>query len=218
MLGDHIAEESADFGALARLFGTWDDYSRNIRGIMERRLSHLQRVDETLFHMVERAIEEIPKHPTLCLAALSQIEDRAFGLIWKWECDDEGALPSSVISDWSAMPKNQRHWLVDEMMSADEAGTPGAWKIPQDRAKQLALLQFLTGSDRNYDRALGRYATKDSYVLLNAIHSFRNRTQHDAGQPIPLGVAVSALMLCIELLACNQLLAIFTTISKTAKR
>lgn len=126
MLGDHIAGESADFGALARLFGTWDDYTRNIRGIMERRLSHLQRVDETLFHMVERAIEEIPAHPSLCLAALSQIEDRAFSLIWKSECDDEGALPSPVISKWSAMPKNQRHRLVDEMMSADEAGSPGA--------------------------------------------------------------------------------------------
>lgn len=202
MLGDHIAGESADFGALARLFGTWHEYTCNIRGIMERRLSHLERVDETLFHMVERAIEEIPDHPSLCLAALSQIEDRAFGLIWKWECDDEGALPPLVISHWSSMPKSQRHRLIDEMICADESGSPNAWRIPQDRAKQLALLQFLTGSDRNYDRPLGRYAQKDTYYLLHAIHGFRNRTEHDAGQPIHIGVAVSAIMLCVELLGC----------------
>ena len=37
---------------------------------------------------------------------------------------------------------------------------------------------------------------------LDAIHQFRNRSEHAEGQSIHAGVAVSALLLCIELLSC----------------
>lgn len=46
--------------------------------------------------------------------------------------------------------------------------------------------------------------SKDTYVLLNAIHQFRNRSEHAEGQLIHAGVAVSALLLCIELLSCLE--------------
>jgi hypothetical protein len=46
------------------------------------------------------------------------------------------------------------------------------------------------------------YFRKDTYALLNALHGFRNFIEHTGGQVIPLGVAVSALMLSVELLAC----------------
>ncbi|HAH46423.1 MAG TPA: hypothetical protein DCM07_16520 [Planctomycetaceae bacterium] len=46
--------------------------------------------------------------------------------------------------------------------------------------------------------------SKDTYVLLNAIHQFRNRSEHAEGQSIHEGVAVSALLLCIELLSCLE--------------
>jgi len=202
MIQSHIGGTSREFGAVARLFGTWEAYCANIRGIMERRLSQIPRIDESLFHMVERAVEDVPNHPESCLAALSQIEDRALDLVWKWECDCDGDLPTEVIADWSTMPETQQNRTVSEMMKSDEAGRTHAWHVPPDRAKQLALLQFLTGSHQVYNRSLARYAGKDTYVLLNALHSFRNRSQHAGGQKIPLGVAISAVMLCVELLAC----------------
>lgn len=87
-------------------------------------------------------------------------------------------------------------------MDADEAGRPNAWRLPADRTKQLALLQFLTGSHQTYSRSLSKYFRKDTYALLNALHGFRNFIEHTGGQVIPLGVAVSALMLSVELLAC----------------
>jgi len=202
MLIDHIGGEAPDNSALARLFGKWEDYSKNIRGILERRLAQIDKFDADLFRLVERAIEDIPSFPGPALGLLSQIEDRAFHLIWSHECDEDRQLPTSVITDWSGVQKSQRSRIVEEMMDADEAGRPNAWRLPADRTKQLALLQFLTGSHQTYSRSLSKYFRKDTYALLNALHGFRNFIEHTGGQVIPLGVAVSALMLSVELLAC----------------
>ncbi len=43
-----------------------------------------------------------------------------------------------------------------------------------------------------------------NYVLPNAVLSIRNRTEHTDGQQIPVGVATSMLLLCIELLSCRS--------------
>ena len=77
------------------------------------------------------------------------------------------------------------------------------WSLPQDRYKQLAILQRLTGSKIGFDPK-SKHVSKDTYVLLNAIHLFRNRREHADGQSIHEGVAVSALLLCIELLSCLE--------------
>ena len=77
----------------------------------------------------------------------------------------------------------------------------GSIAVPPDRPKQLGLLQVLTGSTMHVD-AKAKHVSKDAYVLLNAIHQFRNRSEHADGQVIDVGVAVSALLLCIELLGC----------------
>ena len=90
------------------------------------------------------------------------------------------------------------------MLLADENGQENAWSVPADRANQIALLQILTGSHQTYNKPVAAKVSKDSYTLINAIHSFRNRSQHASGQAIHLGVAVSAIMLCVELLACLQ--------------
>jgi hypothetical protein len=220
MLIDYIEEEGPEFGALARLFGSWEDYSKNIRGILERRLSHIERFDGTLFHMVERAIEDIPQHPGVSLASLSQIEDRALELIWEWECDADGFLPNRVIADWSEIAirlgTKRRNQTLAEMMDADVAGHSDAYRIPTERYKQLALLQLLTGSHQDYNKSLARHVTKDAYALLNALHSFRNRSEHKGGQDVPIGTAISALMVCIEMLACMQDKAVPAALKKDA--
>lgn len=202
MLIEHIDGEAPEYSALARLFGKWEDYSKNIRGILERRLAQIDRFDADLFRLVERAIEDIPSYPGAALGLLSQIEDRAFNLIWRYECNSDSELPISVITDWSGIPKSQHNRIVLEMMEADEAGRPSPWRVPADRTKQLALLQFLTGSHQAYSRSLSKHFRKDAYAILNALHGFRNLIEHTGGQVIPVGVAVSALMLSVELLAC----------------
>jgi hypothetical protein len=197
LMEKHVGAADPEFGALARLFGTWDGYAGNIRGILERRISQIDRFDESLFHMVERAIEDIPDHPNTCLNSLTHIEDLALDLVWKRELGDDRILPAGVVSYWTQSPRD-RHRFVAEMMKTDN------WEVPGDRGPQLALLQLLTGSHQDFTQPKAKFTSKDTYVLLNAIHSFRNRSQHASGQAIHLGVAVSAVMLCVELLACLQ--------------
>lgn len=73
--------------------------------------------------------------------------------------------------------------------------------LPEDRLRQVRLLQLLTGSKAGFESRAKR-ASKDTCVLLNAIHSFRNRSEHSSGQPTHAGVAVAALFICLELLSC----------------
>ena len=197
LMEKHVGAADPEFGALARLFGNWEGYAENIRGILERRISHIDRFDEALFHMVERAIEDIPAHPDTCLNSLTHIEDLALDLVWKRELGGDRTLPAGVLSYWTQSPRD-RHRLVAEMMKTDN------WEVPGDRGPQLALLQLFTGSHQDFTQPKARFTSKDTYVLLIAIHSFRNRSQHGSGQTIHLGVAVSAIMLCVELLACLQ--------------
>ncbi len=83
------------------------------------------------------------------------------------------------------------------MMKADD------WNLSRDRFEQLAILQRLTGS-KMYFAPKSKSDSKDTYVLQNVIHQFRNRSEHAEGQSIHEGVAVFALLRCIELMSCLQ--------------
>ncbi|SPD72607.1 hypothetical protein PITCH_A140087 [uncultured Desulfobacterium sp.] len=76
-----------------------------------------------------------------------------------------------------------------------------SWVIPLERGPQLGLLQLLTGSMFGFE-SKAKVTSKDSYALINAIHCYRNRTEHSDGQGIHLGIAVAAIITCVELLAC----------------
>jgi hypothetical protein len=77
------------------------------------------------------------------------------------------------------------------------------WDVSADPLDQIRLLGLLTGSHRNFD-ARAKATSKDTYVLIDAIHNFRNRAQHPDGQSIHAGVAVAAIIACLELLACLE--------------
>jgi len=104
-------------------------------------------------------------------------------------------VPADVIAYWTVEPRKQDN-LVKGMMDAD------TWKVsPEDRLQQVKLLQLLTGSKNGFESRSKR-VSKDTYVLINAIHSFRNRNEHSSGQPMHEGVAVAAMVICLELLSC----------------
>ncbi|WP_153306910.1 hypothetical protein [Desulfonatronum thioautotrophicum] len=48
--------------------------------------------------------------------------------------------------------------------------------------------------DENFEASVVLDSFGDTYVLLAALHNFRNRAEHPDGQSIHLGVAVAALM------------------------
>jgi hypothetical protein len=199
LLQDQVIGANPETGALSRMFGTREVYESNIRGILERRLAQTDRFDDRLFHLVENSLRELPNHPDLCLANLSHIEDQAFEVIWSKEVGPGRTIPQAWITYWTSHEKKNLPKPIQDMIARDE------WEIKNDRGPQLAILQLVTGSHQVVTDCLATFATKDAYVLINAIHCFRNRSEHSGGQSIPLGVAVAGLSLCIELIGCLNL-------------
>lgn len=193
MLQGYIQGAGQDAGSMARLFGSWDDYQANIRSLLERRLTHISRFDDRLHRLVARAIEDIPDFPDDCLNNLTSIEERALDLIWQREFGESRVIPQEILDYWDQVDPFGK---IVQRIKEQQGNT-----VPGDRGLQCGILQLLTGSRIKFD-ARARYATKDTYVLINAIHSFRNRDQHPGGQAMHVGVAVAAIMSCLELLAC----------------
>lgn len=96
----------------------------------------------------------------------------------------------------SEHPRNG-HKLIDNMMQSN------CWDVPADPLDQIRLMGLLTGSHRNFD-SKAKATSKDTYVLIDAVHNFPNRAQHRDGQSIHLAVAVAAIMTCLQLLACLE--------------
>jgi len=193
MLQVYLRDTRPDAGGMVRLFGSWNDYQDNIRGLLERRLAHISRFDERLYRLVARAIEDIPNFPDDCLNNLTSIEERALDLIWQREFGESKVIPQEILDYWEEVDPSGK--IVQRIKEQDMNSIPG------DRGLQCGILQLLTGSRHKYE-SRAKYATKDTYILINAIHSFRNRDQHPDGQTMHLGVAVAAIMCCLELLAC----------------
>lgn len=196
MLGHYVQGLKASVGSLGRLFGSWECYQDNIRGLLERRLAHISRFDDRLYHLVERSLDDIPRYPDDCLNNLTGIRDRALELIWQREFGTSRRVPSDVVAYWTLSPRS-RHKQVQGMMDSN------SWDVPSEPLDQIRLLSLLTGSYRGFE-SKAKAVSKDAYILIDALHNFRNRTQHPDGQAIHFGVAVAALMACLELLACLE--------------
>ena len=178
---------------MARLFGTWESYRSNIRSLLERRLAQTSHCDGLLVHLVSRVIEDIPEYPDQCLNNLTSIEERALDLIWKSEFGQSKIISPEIIGYWNKANPGDK---ILQRLNLQIGST-----VPLDRTLQCGLLQLLTGSKLGFD-SKAQHISKDTYVLVNAIHSFRNRGQHADGQSMHLGVAVAAVIICVELLAC----------------
>lgn len=196
LLQQHIQDASGQDGGIKRSFGMPDDYEANIRELLEIRLSQIQRpVNNRLHRLVKQSISHLPSDPDDCLNNLTRIEELSLDVVWQFEAT-AGSLPAEVISAWTTFPCDRDRTVKDRMENND-------WRIPTDRLQQILILERLTGSRKDFT-PLAKKISKDTYVLLNAIHSFRNRTEHTDGQQMPVGVAASALLLCVELLSCLE--------------
>lgn len=196
MFQQHVQGSKPDTSTLERMFGTWDTYRNEIRSILELRIKQIRTVNARLHRLVTRCLDDIPDYPDDCLNNLTSIEEVALDAVWQHELDDDGKVPAAVISYWTQSPRDSDN-IIKPMMDAND------WGLPRDRYKQLAILQRLTGSKMHFDPK-SKSISKDTYVLLNAIHMFRNRSEHAEGQSIHEGVVVSALLLCVELLSCLE--------------
>jgi hypothetical protein len=194
MVQTHVRDILPDAGTLRRLFGTWESYRNQIRNILQFRLGQIPIVNNRLRRLVERSIEDIPDFADDCLNSLTNIEEIALDVIWENEFGAHKRLPTDLVAYWTVAPRAEDS-LVSRLMDTDN------WRVPSDRLDQVRLLQLLTGSKSGFD-ARAKKVSKSTYVLINAIHSFRNRSEHADGQSLHLGVAVAAIVTCVELLDC----------------
>jgi hypothetical protein len=192
----HVLGAKPDTGTLERMFGSWEAYKNEIRTLLELRIKQIRVVNLRLHKLVSQCVGDIPDYPDDCLNNLTRIEELALDIIWQYEFGGAQTIPPHLVSYWTQHPRDSDKIIKKRMEDND-------WELPRDRLKQLVILQRLTGSAPDFE-AKAKSVSKDTYVLLNAIHQFRNRTEHADGQPIFVGVAVSALLLCIELLSCLE--------------
>lgn len=184
MLARYLEEQPHEGGTLMRLFGTEDGFKRNFKGVLERRIGHLSGIDSALKRYLERGTEDLPDHPDVFLSNVRGIVNQAFELIWKAE------VPNKLIpSQWMAIWKQNNERRVDEWETTFPQGV-----------HRVRLLNLITGTDRSVPCA--RHVTKETYVLMNAIHGFGDFGQHLEGNRVDLGTAYAVLNLCIELAAC----------------
>jgi hypothetical protein len=135
---NHVAASENTDNSMARLFGDENAYFDNIRGLLERRLRHIHKIDPKRKHLVELAIAEIPDHPDTCLNNLSHIGDSVLNLIWKAEFGDELKLPEGIWMSWRHLDnKNKNVQRLEEYKDR---------RIPEDRLLQVGMLQLITGS------------------------------------------------------------------------
>ncbi|MBF0185549.1 MAG: hypothetical protein HQM06_14345 [Magnetococcales bacterium] len=179
LLERHISSQGEDAGSMVRLFGGWQDYRANIRGVLQRRLNQISNIDDRLKRLIERSIEDIPDFPGECLANMRGIADRALDLIWEAEFPEKREIPVEWIAEWRL-----------------------EYSFPPDRPQQIRLLQLMTGAYRGQFSPKARTVNRSVYYLLNSIFSFGNFGQHLEGEIVNAGTAIAVIMNCIELASC----------------
>lgn len=186
LLARYLEEQPHEGNALVRLFGTADAYERNLKGVLERRIDHVDRMDTTLRRYLVRGVEDLPEHPKVFLTNVHGILEQALSRIWKAECWNADTRKPVIPSEWFSVWRNNRERNFDDWQT----------RFPEG-GQRLRLLDLMTGTQHT-DR-LSRYVTKNTYVLANAVQGYRDFGVHPKATGIDLGTAYAALHVCIEL-------------------
>jgi len=186
-LESFIKGQGHDSGSMVRLFSSNDAYKTNIRGVLELRLHQMTSLDASLRRYLQRSIEDIPEYPKECLSSMRGIIDRSLDLIWDAELGAEKEIPSAWFSEWKYN---------------GEKGPESHWnnKFPTKRGHQIRLLQLMTGTQKSAPKS--KKISKNTWALASAAQGFGDFGQHTEGLEVPLGVAVAAVNVCLELAAC----------------
>lgn len=189
-LQKHLEQSGVQTGSLLRLFAEENVYRTNIRNLLEYRFHQFPTVDPQLSKNISRLIEDIPDYLDDCIKNIRGIIDRSLKLIWSKEFGDDLLIPQEWVDEWGYDCGNndrQLDWLDGN-------------KVPNHRALECRLLQYLTGSHQCIKRgAKAKYVTSQTYVLINALKAYGDFANHLEGATVTLGTAVSATMLVIEL-------------------
>jgi len=191
LLCKYLDEQPNEGNALFRLFSENDNYKKNLKSVLERRINQIERIDPDLRQFLMIGVGTLPNHPRVFLSNVHGILEQALTLIWKAECWDTDYKQARVPLEWITL------WEKN----GENPGGIAQWKrqFPEG-GQRIRLLHLITGT-QNTDR-LARFVTKNTYVLANSVQGFRDFGVHPKSENINIGTAYAALNDCIELAAC----------------
>jgi hypothetical protein len=167
---------------LRRLFGTLNEYGRNVRSLLELRLAQIPNSDKDLQRLIGRAIADLHPEPTDTVISFRSIASTALDLIWKAEVPNR-QIPQDWINQWQQ----------------DGQWTPQTNNIPGSRGIQCEILRVMTNTRRGNTQAVARFVSKQTAILMSHIQSVGDFGQHTEGQSVSLGTAVAFCLSAIEL-------------------
>tara|TARA_R110001583_G_scaffold23745_1_gene87244 strand:+ start:12346 stop:13920 length:1575 start_codon:yes stop_codon:yes gene_type:complete len=181
----HYLERRADEGSsIQRLFGDIDSYQSNFNNVIAKRIGQIPHFDNDLSRYLQRCIEDLPNHPSVCLGGIRGIINQVFELIWKAEFEGK-PIPDGFFDTWryNGEPSDIQDFKTS---------------FPQG-AKRLRLLKLLTGSEKS--DSLAKFVSRPTYFAISAAYPFGDFGQHQERDEISLNMMYSALLVCVELVA-----------------
>src|SRR5262249_44126724 len=82
---DYAKAHGDEATGLRRLFGSAEDYEKNLRGVLDLRLSQIRIMNSDLKAQITNAIQSIDSSPATALLLMRGIVGEAFNLIWDAE-------------------------------------------------------------------------------------------------------------------------------------
>ncbi|EPQ8524467.1 ATP-binding protein [Vibrio vulnificus] len=171
-------------GTIDRLFGNELAFSQNFNHVLSKRFSQIPNIDHDLNRYLQRSMEDLPNHPSVCLTGIRGILDKCFDIIWNAEFGGKN-IPDGHFDTWNY---HKEHESLQEFKTS----------FPQG-AKRLKLLKALTTPERS--NPLAKIVSKSTYVAIDALYPFGDFGQHQEGENISLQMVYSSIFLAIELVA-----------------
>lgn len=169
-----------------RLFANKTDFEKNIKGVLELRLSQVNNISNELIDYVKHSIRDMDDGPKLVLDNARGIVEEACKFITKTEgIEIDGRLPTEWIERWR---------------STNVYGPPeDIDPFPSDRGKQIRALSFICGCDGRYIK-LSKKISRQTFTLLRNINEIGNFSNHSLGEKVLAGTAIVLCITAIELI------------------
>ena len=173
-------QQGAEVGNLQRLFGSVERFDRNIRSLLELRLTQIRGMDPELTDYVRRAIRDLHPKPATSVVWARNIAERGLKLIWEAELGPDRSLPD----DWKP--------LVSKLKT---------WELPSRLGPQCYILRQITGTSEH--NPVSKFISKPTYLLIDHLQSVGDFGQHQGDNTVTLQFAaafcLSAIALCDSL-------------------
>jgi hypothetical protein len=165
---------------LRRLFGTLNEYGRNVRSLLELRLAQIPNGDKDLQRLIGRTIADLHPEPTDAVMSFRPIADKAIDLILNAEVPNR-KIPQNWIEQW----QRDNEQLVKD------------GNLPHKRGSLCGLLRVMTGTGNT--KAVAHYISKPTALLVGHIQAVGDFGQHTEGHKVSLETAIAFCLSAIEL-------------------